>query len=473
MKCLVVILCIICLTSNVAYPCSAVVLKDDNRFILAKNFDWTYRDGVIMKNVRGASKMAYFTHSGQQATWTSTYGSVTFNQNGKDMPYGGMNEKGLAVEMLWFEYTRFNINDDKQYLNELEWIQYQLDQHATIQEVIDHLDDLKVYPLKGKIHYILADASGESIIIEYLSGKPVVFRKDANTCQAITNTAVVLAEPYKDQISGIRKRTTSSIYRYHQLEQQIAKIPNQREISVPFAFETLKKVTIPKGDFKTMWSIVYSINEQEITFFSDTHKNLKSLSLNGLDFDGNVQYFDINQKAVTDLNNALQTLTEPINHQFMTGSLVHLGFDQELTRELSRHQFDHTKREGSVFEDQYFHFDISILIEEERQTGFFVVMDSDKSFKKRVSVDGGYLYGTVNKGILEVNIYGLRNGRYSMLAFLDSNRNRSLDFDRQGNALEKYATFSDNTFKSMRELTFMNTSSEFSRNNSKFSLVFK
>src|SRR5690606_21053604 len=211
------------------------------------------------------------THSAQQATWTSTYGSITFNQNGKDMPYGGMNERGLVIEMLWMEYTRYNINDDKQYVNELEWIQYQLDMYASISEVIEHLDDLKVYPIKGKIHYILADATGESIIIEYLNGKPVVFRKDANTCQAITNTAIVLAEPFKDQLSGIRKKTTSSIYRYHLLEQQIAKIPHQPEISVPFAFESLKKVTIPKGDFKTMWSIVYSINEQEITFFTDTH----------------------------------------------------------------------------------------------------------------------------------------------------------------------------------------------------------
>jgi choloylglycine hydrolase len=457
----------------VAYPCSAVVLKDDNRFILAKNFDWTYRNGIIMKNVRGVAKVAYYTHAAQQATWTSTYGSVTFNQNGKDMPYGGMNERGLVVEMLWMEYTRYNINDDKQYVNELEWIQYQLDMYASVSEVIEHLDDLKVYPIKGKIHYILADATGESIIIEYLNGKPVVFRKDPNTCQAITNTAIVLAEPFKDQISGIRKKTTSSIYRYHLLEQQIAKIQNQQEISVPFAFESLKKVTIPKGDFKTMWSMVYSINEQEIAFFTDKHKNQKSISLKGLDFDGDVQYFDINQKAVTDLNNALQTLTEPINHQFMSGSLVHLGFDIELAKELSRHQFDHTKREGSVFEDQYFHFDISIPIDEERQTGFFVVMDSDKSFKKRVSVDGGFLYGTINKGILEVNIYGLRNGRYSMLAFLDSNKNRSLDFDTQGNALEKYATFSDNTFKSMRELTFMNTSSVFSQRNAKISVDLK
>jgi choloylglycine hydrolase len=117
---------------------------------LAKNFDWTFRDGIIIKNLRGTNKIAYHTHTGEPAQWTSKFGSVTFNQNGKEMPYGGMNEKGLVVEMLWLEQTKYNINETKSYLNELEWIQYQLDNFETVQQVIDHLTDLKIYPIKGK-----------------------------------------------------------------------------------------------------------------------------------------------------------------------------------------------------------------------------------------------------------------------------------------------------------------------------------
>jgi len=63
------------------------VLKGNNQILLAKNFDWTYREGMIIKNLRGIRKTAYCTHTKEQASWTSKYGSVTFNQNGKEMPF--------------------------------------------------------------------------------------------------------------------------------------------------------------------------------------------------------------------------------------------------------------------------------------------------------------------------------------------------------------------------------------------------
>jgi len=101
------------------YPCSSFVLKNGKTILLGKNFDWTFDQGYIIKNIRNTTKVAYYTHNGAPASWTSKYGSITFNQNGKEMPYGGMNEKGLVVEMLWLDDTRFNISDDKTYLNEL------------------------------------------------------------------------------------------------------------------------------------------------------------------------------------------------------------------------------------------------------------------------------------------------------------------------------------------------------------------
>jgi len=36
----------------------------------------------------------------QGATWVATYGSVTFNQFGRDKPMTGINEKGLMVSQM-------------------------------------------------------------------------------------------------------------------------------------------------------------------------------------------------------------------------------------------------------------------------------------------------------------------------------------------------------------------------------------
>ncbi|MBK6966431.1 MAG: DUF2141 domain-containing protein [Bacteroidales bacterium] len=101
-------------------------------------------------------------------------------------------------------------------------------------------------------------------------------------------------------------------------------------------------------------------------------------------------------------------------------------------------------------------------------------MDSEKSFTKRQAVTGGYLYGTIpNKGTLNIHIYGLKNGKYSMLTFIDNNKNKKLDFDKKGKPIEKYATFSDKTFENSKELTFSNTFADFNRTNAKVNIHWK
>ena len=149
--------------------CSSIVLKNQHSIFLAKNFDWTYGNGYLLKNIRGVQKRAFITGTGNAANWTSKYGSVTFTQNGKEMPYGGMNEKGLAIEMLWLEYTEYYINEITPYLNELEWIQYQLDNYASIDEVIQNINPFA--HLKGKYISSLLMLMANQLSLNILAAK--------------------------------------------------------------------------------------------------------------------------------------------------------------------------------------------------------------------------------------------------------------------------------------------------------------
>ena len=79
--------------------CTSFVVKKDNRILLAKNLDWEISNGIILVNKKGVFKTAY-CDCHRKLSWTSRYGSVTFNQFGKEFPLGGMNEKGLVVEEL-------------------------------------------------------------------------------------------------------------------------------------------------------------------------------------------------------------------------------------------------------------------------------------------------------------------------------------------------------------------------------------
>ena len=74
-------------------------------------------------------------------TWTSRFGSLTFNQYGREFPSGGINEKGLVVELMWLDDTRYPAPDGRGELPTLQWIQYQLDTAANVDDANSFADN--------------------------------------------------------------------------------------------------------------------------------------------------------------------------------------------------------------------------------------------------------------------------------------------------------------------------------------------
>src|SRR5581483_9546892 len=102
-----------------------------------RNLDWDWENGLVFINARQVQKRA-FVLGPNAATWTSKYGSVTFNQFGRELPFGGMNEAGLVVENMWLTETQYPAGDSRPEINMLQWIQYQLDTCSTVAEVIEN-----------------------------------------------------------------------------------------------------------------------------------------------------------------------------------------------------------------------------------------------------------------------------------------------------------------------------------------------
>ncbi|MFT6167395.1 MAG: choloylglycine hydrolase, partial [Vicingaceae bacterium] len=113
--------------STLSSACSALFIKNTQMF-LGKNFDWYNGEGVVLQNKRGVQKVAYGLDKENVVGWTSRFGSVTFNQVGKEFPYGGVNERGLAIEMLWYSDSYYE-ESGQPTISELEWIQYNLDNY--------------------------------------------------------------------------------------------------------------------------------------------------------------------------------------------------------------------------------------------------------------------------------------------------------------------------------------------------------
>ena len=125
---------LICLAPLHVLACSAFYWGGE-KMLFGRNLDWYNGSGYVMKNNRGQKKFAYSISLNKAAHWVAKYGSITFNQIGKEFPYGGINEKGLVVEQLWLHATTYQDNKNET-ISELEWIQYQLDNYEHIDQII-------------------------------------------------------------------------------------------------------------------------------------------------------------------------------------------------------------------------------------------------------------------------------------------------------------------------------------------------
>ena len=191
-KCVLLVLIVIFQINKIS-ACSAFFCDGQTKYF-AKNFDWGSGQGYIIKNIRGQKKFAYGLRGSNQANWTSKYGSITFNQIGKEFPYGGITEKGLVVEQLWMSESVYPENNN-QTISELEWIQYQLDNYSTIDEVISNINNLTIKPI-ATIHYFIADRNGNSAVIDFVEGKTVVNKKQEKN-QVITNETFLNSVKYR------------------------------------------------------------------------------------------------------------------------------------------------------------------------------------------------------------------------------------------------------------------------------------
>jgi len=80
--------------------CTTFLINYNGQLVFGRNYDWVSGNGMVCTNQRELVKTSFQNPDGNTITWTSKYGSITFNQFGKEFPTGGMNEMGLVVELM-------------------------------------------------------------------------------------------------------------------------------------------------------------------------------------------------------------------------------------------------------------------------------------------------------------------------------------------------------------------------------------
>lgn len=281
----VALLTVVVFTAGTAFACTSFVLRDGDRAVFGKNLDWFAGAGIITVNQRGLAKTAMPSLHGDPAQWVSRYGSVVFNHAGKELAMGGMNEAGLIVENMWLEDTEYPEPDERPVLAGAQWIQYQLDSHATVAEVIASDSLVRISPTSVPVHFLILDGSGESSVIEFLDGKMVSYRGKKLPTEALTNNT------YKQSMRCLMSHGVAgdnlSLRNFVDAATMVYAFEGgEGDTLVGYAFDILDEVNthVRPGHF-TRWSTVYDMANRRIYFRTNESPAVKYIDFEDLDFE--------------------------------------------------------------------------------------------------------------------------------------------------------------------------------------------
>ncbi len=270
-----------------ARPCTTFCLKDKNRGILfGRNFDFGTGLGQVHINQRGLKKTSLINPPEKPFTWVSKFGSISFDQNGREFPYGGMNEAGLVIEQMWHNDGVYPAPDGRSGLGELQWIQYQLDTAASVADVLasDRLVRISNQSL-APLHFLLADAQGHVATFEYRDGKTVIHTGQDLPCPVLANDSYDVSLDYgSSRESGSPKAFSQVVQessgRFAQAASMVEADQGMGGDAIHRAFEVLAAVARDN----TRWSIVYDLKNKAITYKTRTNGNMRRIEMKSFGF---------------------------------------------------------------------------------------------------------------------------------------------------------------------------------------------
>jgi len=178
-----------------SFACSVFAADGRDAPVLGRNFDWDH-DPVLLLFTNPTSgyasmslvDLAYFIPGDEIAHLDSVDLEDRVGLLGTPMlPFDGMNEMGLAIGMAALSASPLPSNPSRETKGSIEVIRDALDQAATVVQAIEIITSVNISMIGGPpIHYLVADTSGDSAIIELGNGETHIFRQEG-TWQAMTN----------------------------------------------------------------------------------------------------------------------------------------------------------------------------------------------------------------------------------------------------------------------------------------------
>jgi choloylglycine hydrolase len=341
---------LLCIAPKISNSCTTFCLDKGEDLVFGKNVDWMQANGFVFINKRGVLKTAISTEKVDNlATWTSKYGSITFNQIGCDWPFGGINEEGLVVESLAVDKADNLVPDERPIITGMQWIQYQLDNFSRIEQVIASDSQLRIKnPPPGSIlgHCIVCDKTGNCAVIESLGGKMIYFTNETMPVKVLTNSTYTESMAFlHDDQNGIGRGYYYSLFRFAKAAEMLKTYnPKVSPSAVDYAFDILSSVrpnrmgNMSVEPIYTQWSIVYDIKNLKVYFRTRGNEQIRYFTLSSFDFSCKtpIKILDIQADLSGDVTKKFIDYTQQINRKLL-GNTPLLSLPEDVLDKLSKY----------------------------------------------------------------------------------------------------------------------------------------
>lgn len=248
------------------YGCAALTARTpEDHFVMGRNFDFSNAEALILHSRprNGYESLATFNLKffGFGDDWKpDTFGHKYVALTSLFFALDGINEKGLAIaDLMAGDEVQTHQDTGKPDLTTTSALRYVLNRAATVEEAIELLRSIDMHSDIGAAHhYAVSDASGRSVVVEYIDGEMVV-----TDTPVVTNHYLAPAK----YLVGL----SPDDHRYDILEDKYVEalgILDNNDLR-----EAMESVSqLPNGSFGgTQWTILWDLEDRTATYY--LHRN--------------------------------------------------------------------------------------------------------------------------------------------------------------------------------------------------------
>lgn len=261
-------------TSDVggSFGCSTLSVKSpEGTALFGRNFDWDECKAMVIHTVPKdgyesiSTTCLDFLGFGEDWGPDGSMGDKFMAPAAVYVPLDGMNEKGLCVADLMVNDGEVVHQDtDRPDLTITSALRLLLDKAATVDEALELLEQYDMnFSIGAAHHFSIADATGKSVVVEYLEGEMVVSETDVVTNHYLAGDAGLAPEevPDSQRQSHIRYEALSGLCL------DAGGVMTVDEVRSALASAAQSNFSDTNGGELTSWSLVYDQQALTATFY--------------------------------------------------------------------------------------------------------------------------------------------------------------------------------------------------------------